>query len=181
MPRVAWIPNTHYSGVYGLLKLVLPEIIDESKVIVLDTDVTVLTDILGLWRLFDKFTDDNVLGLVENQSDWYLKPMVNISSPWPALGRGYNTGVMLMHLKRLRSIKFYDTWHEISKITLKAFTETHLADQDIINAVIKQYPRTVYRLDCTWNVQLSVKTLSETCYTNTNQINVGKFFFICVK
>jgi hypothetical protein len=27
---VAWIPNKHYSGVYGLMKLVLPEILPED-------------------------------------------------------------------------------------------------------------------------------------------------------
>ncbi len=44
---VAWVPNKHYSGIYGLLKLTLPKILPSSlqKVIVLDTDVTLATDI----------------------------------------------------------------------------------------------------------------------------------------
>ena len=44
---VSWVPNKHYSGIYGLLKLTLPKILPESlkKVIVLDTDVTLATDI----------------------------------------------------------------------------------------------------------------------------------------
>ena len=44
-PQVAWIPNKHYSGVYGLMKLTLPKTLPESleKVIVLDTDVTFAT------------------------------------------------------------------------------------------------------------------------------------------
>lgn len=33
-----------------------------------------------------------VLGLVENQSDWYLGNLWKNHRPWPALGRGFNTG-----------------------------------------------------------------------------------------
>lgn len=38
------------------------------------------------------FTGQQVLGLVENQSDWYLGNLWKNHRPWPALGRGYNTG-----------------------------------------------------------------------------------------
>lgn len=30
--------------------------------------------------------------MVENQSDWYLGNLWKNHRPWPALGRGYNTG-----------------------------------------------------------------------------------------
>ena len=71
---VAWIPNKHYSGIYGLLKLTLPKILSEklNKVIVLDTDVALATDISKLWQLFSTFQSQEALGLVENQSDWYI-------------------------------------------------------------------------------------------------------------
>merc|ERR1711983_660660 len=44
---VDWIPNKHYSGIYGLLKLTLPKVLPKSleKVIVLDTDLILATDI----------------------------------------------------------------------------------------------------------------------------------------
>ena len=44
---ISWIPNKHYSGIYGLLKLTLPKILPRSldKTIVLDTDVTLANDI----------------------------------------------------------------------------------------------------------------------------------------
>lgn len=38
------------------------------------------------------FPGQQVLGLVENQSDWYLGNLWKNHRPWPALGRGYNTG-----------------------------------------------------------------------------------------
>ena len=71
---VSWIPNKHYSGIYGLLKLTLPKILPSwlKKVIVLDTDVTLATDISRLYQLFNKFQTQESLGLIENQSDWYI-------------------------------------------------------------------------------------------------------------
>ena len=59
---VAWIPNKHYSGVYGLLKLTLPKVLPQSlnKVIVLDCDVTFSADIGDIWAVFSSFSADQV-------------------------------------------------------------------------------------------------------------------------
>lgn len=56
VPDVSWIPNKHYSGVYGLMKLTLPKVLPDTlrKAIVLDTDVTFATDIAELWSIFSK-------------------------------------------------------------------------------------------------------------------------------
>uniref|UniRef100_A0A667GXY7 LARGE xylosyl- and glucuronyltransferase 1 n=1 Tax=Lynx canadensis TaxID=61383 RepID=A0A667GXY7_LYNCA len=91
--EVSWIPNKHYSGIYGLMKLVLTKTLPANleRVIVLDTDITFATDIAELWAVFHKFKGQQVLGLVENQSDWYLGNLWKNHRPWPALGRGYNT------------------------------------------------------------------------------------------
>lgn len=55
--EVSWIPNKHYSGIYGLMKLVLTKTLpsDLQRVIVLDTDITFATDIAELWAVFHKF------------------------------------------------------------------------------------------------------------------------------
>lgn len=175
IPKISWIPNSHYSGVYGLLKIILPDAINESKIIVLDTDVTVFNDVSILWDLFQSFNKDQVLGLVENQSNWYLKSSSYSRNPWPALGKGFNTGVILMDLQRLRAKKFSKLWENTTKYVLKGIPETTLADQDVINALLKYNPKFIYVIDCTWNVQLSDHTLSDTCYNNVDQINVGFF------
>lgn len=78
-----------------------------------------------------------------------------------------------MDLERLRGKQFIKLWEETSAVVLKDILETSLADQDIINAVIKNNPKFVYTIDCTWNVQLSDHALSETCYSNAEQINVS--------
>ncbi|NXG85120.1 LARG2 glucuronyltransferase, partial [Stercorarius parasiticus] len=173
-PEVSWIPNKHYSGIYGLMKLTLTKALPSnlSKVIVLDTDITFATDIAELWAVFGKFSDKQVIGLVENQSDWYLGNLWKNHKPWPALGRGFNTGVILLLLDRLRRLGWEQMWRLTAERELMSMLSTSLADQDIFNAVIKQDPSLVYRLPCFWNVQLSDHTRSEQCYTEVSDLKV---------
>ncbi|XP_033005089.1 LARGE xylosyl- and glucuronyltransferase 2 isoform X2 [Lacerta agilis] len=173
-PDISWIPNKHYSGIYGLMKLTLTKALpsDLSKVIVLDTDITFATDIAELWAIFGKFSDKQVIGLVENQSDWYLGNLWKNHKPWPALGRGFNTGVILLLLERLRRIGWEQMWRLTAERELMSMLSTSLADQDIFNAVIKQSPTLVYQLPCFWNVQLSDHTRAEQCYTEVSDLKV---------
>uniref|UniRef100_A0AAQ4QXY6 LARGE xylosyl- and glucuronyltransferase 2 n=1 Tax=Gasterosteus aculeatus aculeatus TaxID=481459 RepID=A0AAQ4QXY6_GASAC len=133
--EVSWIPNKHYSGIYGLMKLTLTKALpaDLSKVIVLDTDITFATDIAELWGIFRKFTGEisQVIGLVENQSDWYLGNLWKNHKPWPALGRGFNTGVILLYLERLRRIGWEQMWRLTAERELMSMLSTSLADQVI--------------------------------------------------
>ncbi|XP_021933239.1 LARGE xylosyl- and glucuronyltransferase 1-like isoform X2 [Zootermopsis nevadensis] len=174
VPDVSWIPNKHYSGVYGLMKLTLPKVLPDTlrKAIVLDTDVTFATDIAELWSIFSKLGPKQAIGLVENQSDWYLGKLWKKHRPWPALGRGYNTGVILLQLQRLRELGWGQLWRLIAEKDLITMLATSLADQDIFNAIIKQHPYLVYNLPCQWNVQLSDNTRSELCYTEVTDLKV---------
>lgn len=171
---VSWIPNKHYSGVFGLVKLTLPYTLPDTlqKVIVLDTDVTFATDISELWKIFGKLSGKQALGLVENQSDWYLGKLWKNHRPWPALGRGFNTGVILMDLQKLRNINWMQLWRMIAEKELIGMLNTQLADQDIFNAVLKQNPHLAYRLSCQWNVQLSDNTRSELCYSEVTDLKI---------
>ena len=176
--RVSWIPNIHYSGVYGLMKLILPATLPLSveKVIVLDTDLTVVTDIGLLWGYFSMMQQGKrrrkFLGLVENQSNWYLGTIWKNHQPWPALERGFNTGVMLMDLTEMRAHNWEEMWKKVAQRVLQFQNHTSLADQDIINAVIKTLPDIHYHLPCSWNVQLSEHTLSEQCYGDIEGYNI---------
>ncbi|XP_041911115.1 LARGE xylosyl- and glucuronyltransferase 2 isoform X3 [Arvicola amphibius] len=212
-PLISWIPNKHYSGLYGLMKLVLPSILPLSlaRVVVLDTDVTFSSDIAELWALFAHFSgeapttlpwpapsptcpglrcvlalsphpqaapscpslpDKQVIGLVENQSDWYLGNLWKNHKPWPALGRGFNTGVILLQLDRLRQSGWEQMWKLMAKRELLTLQATSLADQDVFNAVIKEHPELVHPLPCVWNVQLSDHTLAERCYLEAADLKV---------
>ncbi|XP_013191389.2 xylosyl- and glucuronyltransferase LARGE1 isoform X2 [Amyelois transitella] len=162
LPQVSWIPNTHYSGVYGLTKLLFPEILPNSleRVIVLDSDLTFLCDIAELWTLFRNMAKAQIIGLVENESDWYLTP-----NRWPAIGQGFNTGVMLLDLKKIREdIAWKDLWQNAVYSNLRVVKETQLADQDVLNAVIKNNPDIVYRISCQYNVQMSTRSLAKKCH-----------------
>ncbi|KAM4848741.1 xylosyl- and glucuronyltransferase LARGE2 isoform X1 [Urocitellus parryii] len=173
-PQISWIPNKHYSGLYGLMKLVLPGILPPglARVIVLDTDVTFASDIAELWALFAHFSDKQVIGLVENQSDWYLGNLWKNHRPWPALGRGFNTGVILLWLDRLRQVGWEQMWTLTAQRELLTLAATSLADQDIFNAVIKEHPELVQPLPCIWNVQLSDHTRAEHCYSEAADLKV---------
>ncbi|KAJ1075600.1 hypothetical protein K5549_017421, partial [Capra hircus] len=173
-PQVSWIPNKHYSGLYGLMKLVLPSALppDLARVIVLDTDVTFASNIAELWALFAHFSDKQAIGLVENQSDWYLGNLWKNHRPWPALGRGFNTGVILLQLDRLRQAGWEQMWKLTAKRELLTLPATSLADQDIFNAIIKEHPWLVQPLPCMWNVQLSDHTLAERCYSEASDLKV---------
>ncbi|KAG3285400.1 LARGE xylosyl- and glucuronyltransferase 2, transcript variant X2 [Ictidomys tridecemlineatus] len=173
-PQISWIPNKHYSGLYGLMKLVLPGILPPglARVIVLDTDVTFASDIAELWALFAYFSDKQVIGLVENQSDWYLGNLWKNHRPWPALGRGFNTGVILLWLDRLRQVGWEQMWTLTAQRELLTLAATSLADQDIFNAVIKEHPELVQPLPCVWNVQLSDHTRAEHCYSEAADLKV---------
>ncbi|XP_021119912.1 LARGE xylosyl- and glucuronyltransferase 2 isoform X2 [Heterocephalus glaber] len=173
-PHISWIPNKHYSGLYGLMKLVLLSVLPPglAQVIVLDTDVTFAADIAELWALFADFSDKQVIGLVENQSDWYLGNLWKNHRPWPALGRGFNTGVILLWLDRLRHEGWEQMWQLTARRELLTQPATSLADQDIFNAVIKEHPGLVQSLPCVWNVQLSDHTLAERCYLEAADLKV---------
>ncbi|KAM5318152.1 xylosyl- and glucuronyltransferase LARGE2 isoform 4-T5 [Glossophaga mutica] len=72
-PQVSWIPNKHYSGLYGLMKLVLPGALppDLARVVVLDTDITFASDIAELWALFAHFSGVILLQLDRlRQAGW---------------------------------------------------------------------------------------------------------------
>lgn len=67
----------------------------------------------------------------------------------------------MIELSKLRQKKWNYIWKSVTEKQLKVFPYTTLADQDIINAVIKSYPKLVYKLPCNWNIQLGDNTLSE--------------------
>lgn len=60
--EINWIPNKHYSGLFGLLKLILTNMLPQwlEKVVVLDTDVTFASDVALLWATFSTFSSDQV-------------------------------------------------------------------------------------------------------------------------
>ena len=175
LTNVSWIPNSHYSGVFGLLKLILTSTLPPTlnNVLVLDTDIMFAGDVAELWQLFGTIRKRGKLfGLVENQSNWYLGKLWENHRPWPALGRGFNTGVMMLDLQAMREHGWEEMWFQVTMETLRSYKATALADQDVINAVIKEHPNIHYMMPCAWNVQLSEHSLSEYCYRDAEEFKI---------
>ena len=172
---VEWIPNTHYSGIFGLSKLTLASILPTSlsTVIVLDTDIMLAADIWELWEFAKHLRQARKqLGLVENQSDWYLGNMWKGHKPWPAVGRGFNTGVAILNLELMREQNWNETWHSAARDSLITQSKAALADQDITNAAIKRDKGLVFILPCVWNIQLSENTLSDYCFKSAHHFKI---------
>ena len=175
LTNVSWIPNSHYSGVFGLLKLTLTSTLPPklNNVLVLDTDIMFAGDVAELWQLFSTIRKRGKLfGLVENQSNWYLGKLWENHRPWPALGRGFNTGVMMLDLQAMREHGWEEMWFQVTMETLQSYKATALADQDVINAVIKEHPNIHCMMPCAWNVQLSEHSLSEYCYRDAEEFKI---------
>ncbi|KFD49470.1 hypothetical protein M513_09655 [Trichuris suis] len=174
LEEVAWIPNRHYSGLFGLTKLVLTEILPRSidKILVLDSDVLVLTDLADLWSLFQRFNSSQTFGLAENLSNWYLHPSLPNNTRWPALERGFNTGVILMKLEQLRLLGWVDIFKAVVTSHLASLVAVQLADQDVLNAVIKSYPKMHYTLPCIYNFQIHNEAREDLCNVLHKQVKI---------
>uniref|UniRef100_A0A1I7WXP0 Glycosyltransferase-like protein LARGE1 n=1 Tax=Heterorhabditis bacteriophora TaxID=37862 RepID=A0A1I7WXP0_HETBA len=128
--RIEWIPNKHYSGIYGMVKLLVPEILPKSldKVILLDTDILVVSDISELWSYFSQMNSSHIYSMAENLSAWYTAGS-SIRKMWPALRRGFNSGVALVDLGKMRQLKWDNLWREVAIEHLRYTGGTNLADQ----------------------------------------------------
>lgn len=163
--EVAWILGPHYSHDYGLLKLVVPTILADKglrRVLILDTDMLAVGNIRNLWdkHTFMDSSGEGFLALVENQSDWYLDERA-----WPAIGRGFNTGMILMDLVKFKRANWTQMWRQVADMELITRSYLDLADQDIYNAVIKKFDWIMaFKLSCNYNLQINDNTrLSKTC------------------
>eukprot|EP01137_Pigoraptor_chileana_P034262 Opistho-2@26553 len=179
--RVEWVPNVHYSGRNGLLKLALHEVLPPSvtRAVVLDTDVLILVDIRMLIETLAAPGDGGgsapCIAMAENLSDWYLGRLPVVRFPWPAVGRGLNTGVSAVDLACLRHIGWTEMWEDEADRQIASrrrkwpdeprLYAAQLADQDIVNSMLASDVRggaggstrlrdVVRQLPCEWNLQI---------------------------
>lgn len=174
--EVSWITSDHYSHRYGLMKLVFLSVLSEaknlSKVILLDTDMLAFGNINDVWNadrnLNTKSGSKLVFGMVENQSDWYLgktHQSESFHSVWPAIGRGFNSGLLLVNLEKLRLMDWRQMWRQVAELELTTHLTTSLADQDIFNAIFRSHSFMIYELPCSYNIQLNDHSnLNDSCF-----------------
>ncbi len=125
------------------LRLLIPETIEEDKIIYLDSDVIVQTDLSPLYSIdLETFT---MAGALETAADGQMTNMP-LSKPI----RYINTGVLVMDLKRLRQEGFF---LKCKGIYEKYAEQISWADQCIINKYIESGKKI---LNPCWNHYVSL-------------------------
>lgn len=150
--------------VEALLHKVLPEVV--RKVMVFDIDIMINSSIRELYGYFEHFSASHLIGLAFEQQPTYMhytaeyrkyNPSTQIGSPPPYGNPGFNSGVILMDLEKLRNSDIYNNF--LSSVGLHNAAEKYsfqgnLGDQDFFSLLSFDYPELFYVLPCTWNRQL---------------------------
>ncbi|VDP38123.1 unnamed protein product [Schistosoma margrebowiei] len=74
----------------------------------MDIDILLNTDIIELWNHFDYFEETQSIGIGLEQNPYFQKVMTKLDSNWK--GYGYNNGVLLLHLSKIRSTNWNHLW-----------------------------------------------------------------------
>lgn len=160
-------------GRYGDSIFFLTEVFHEAlpkrlhKVIFLDVDLIFKDDIRNLYHEFSKFTPENVMGIAPDLQPQYRMdfskyrdkhPNTTVGSPRPGL-QGFNTGVVLFDLERMRKSVLYNSLINstvLDDLCQKYQFNGYLGHQDFFTLTGMEYPQLYYKLDCSWNRQLDV-------------------------
>jgi lipopolysaccharide biosynthesis glycosyltransferase len=147
----------------GLFKVFNPNI---GKIILLDSDLKFKTDIGQLYDLFNKFNDSNLIGIARDGQPVYRhlfwkyrkeNPETRVGNPPPNGLPGFNSGVLLLDLEKMRKSKIYSDLinpETVEKLTEKYYFKGHLGDQDFFTLLSMENEDLFYVLPCTWNRQL---------------------------
>ena len=116
---------TYYSEA-TLIRLIFSKVIDEDKVLYIDTDAIVLDDISDLWNIDLK--DNYIAGVLDKNITRFIDYLDLNDLPEDYI----NAGIILMNLKLLKEEKIDDKLlKEINK------KEYRFPDQDVINKICK--------------------------------------------
>ncbi|CAH8662529.1 hypothetical protein MS3_00003357 [Schistosoma haematobium] len=183
LDKIDGVLSKRSSGIKSCLKLLLPEILPKSvkQVIVLDTCLLLNTDINELWDHFRYFKSSHILGVTMEQNPEFEVVMKSLIRGWR--GYGYNSGVVLMDLAKLRSAAWNHLWMSAIKFVMKATRYLSAGEQGVINLIMFRNNETFYKIPCEWNIQLSsgvdvhrcpVSWLAENSLLNNRDLMYGK-------
>ncbi|KER27398.1 hypothetical protein T265_13814, partial [Opisthorchis viverrini] len=148
------IPNIHHAGSAGIAKLWAPYILPHwvIKTIVVDTDILWNENVGTLWKFFDQFTSTQMLGMAWEQQTQDARCRGSSKILFPVTG--VNSGLVLMHLSRMRAANWglITEQHIVSSLAVRKYLSQ--ADQDIYNSVLTLKPEWLHNLPCEWNVQV---------------------------
>ena len=91
----------------------------------LDTDLKFKSDIGELWEMFNDFSPSNLIGIAQELQPLYRHitleyrmdhPGTKVGAPPPDGYKGFNSGVVLMDLARIRNSILEDYLLELSRV-----------------------------------------------------------------
>lgn len=147
----------------GLFKILDPAV---DKIILLDSDLKFKQDIGQLYKVFDEFTESNVIGIARDGQPVYRhlfwqyrneNKNTRVGDPPPNGLTGFNSGVLLMHLEKMRKSELYSQMIEpevVERLTKKYYFKGHLGDQDFFTLIGMEHEELFKVLPCNWNRQL---------------------------
>ena len=105
----------------------------------IDIDVLVLSDVEEFWQIFEKFNEEQIVGLTAEdesmQDAWYPHHATH-----PFYGQfGVNAGIMMMNLTRMREMNYFE-----KMLYHKFKDELKWGDQDLLNMFLHQYSSKQY-------------------------------------
>ncbi|XP_014609580.1 PREDICTED: xyloside xylosyltransferase 1 [Polistes canadensis] len=168
-PHFSSKPGTYYSDALFFLSLGLHRIAppDQKLAAMFDADTKFCKDVKELFKEFDNFGEEALFGLAPELSPVYRHVLYLYRSRHPKtmFGEsprvggfpGFNSGMILFHLERLRKSSLYEkivTKDSVDAMTNKYHFKGHLGDQDFYTVLGMERPELIYNIDCGWNRQL---------------------------
>lgn len=134
----------------------------------IDCDLKFKADIQELYERFQLFTETNILGIgrdmqpVYRHTFWSYRgkhPGTRVGEPPPNGLTGFNSGVLLLDLVKMRNSELYNSLlnrEALEKLTKEFEFKGHLGDQDFFTLLSMKHEELFHILPCNWNRQLCI-------------------------
>ena len=163
--QVSYYTLQHYCYLRAnLVRIILGH--GHVQVIMLDADLKFMDDIKKLYDRFRLFTKDNIIGIGRDLQPVYRhtfnkyrreNPNTRVGAPPPDGLTGFNSGVLMLDLEKMRNSKLYNvllSGEKLESLTEEFYFKGHLGDQDFFTLLSMKYEWLFHVLPCTWNRQL---------------------------
>jgi lipopolysaccharide biosynthesis glycosyltransferase len=145
--------NLYYSESLFFLSIAIHRVMPETlhKIIMMDADLKFNNDIKELFKLFDEFSTTNVIGIARENQPVYrhvlsnyrrANPDTHVGDPPPNGITGFNSGVLLLNLDKMRKSDVYNSLIKpkvVKDLTEKFTFKGHLGDQDFFSLLSMEH------------------------------------------
>lgn len=177
-------PDTYFSDSLFFVTVIIHKVLpDKHRVIMLDLKFN--ADIKELFERFNLFHNTNIIGISREAQPAYrhvFQMFINkskgtrVGDPPPDGLTGFNSGVLLLDLDRLRKSEVYSSALNadfMKKMTEKYTFQENFDDQDFFTLLSLEHEDLFHILPCTWNRQLC------TSWRNRGYDEVFDQYFSC--